>query len=340
MITRFVLILFISVFLCLVAHSSDLKKGNSKIKIVFYNVENLFYIIDDTLKSDNEFLPNSYKKWNEERFTRKLNNIYKVIVAIGQWNAPEIIGLCEIENYYVLNSLISNTPLLKYNYSIIHYDSPDKRGIDVALLYLKNSFIPVYSEPVRINFPENSSKTRDILYVKGIINVKDTIHLFVNHWPSRWGGQSKTENKRIYVAKVLKSKTDSILNIDKNSNIIIMGDFNDEASDKSISEYLVNEGSALVSLNMTSANNNIGTLKYRGIWSVFDQFVVSGGLLNNNNTVSVLKDRVYIFSPDFLLVEDDKYTGVLPFRTYAGPKYLGGFSDHLPIVMEINLIKD
>ncbi len=337
---KYTLIFFIVIFLSiLLSFSLKSEKNTSKIKIVFYNVENLFDTFDDTLKNDNEFLPNSIKKWTIDRYNNKINNIYKVIVAIGGWEPPAIIGLCEIENKYVLNSLVNNTPLNKYDYDIIHYESPDNRGIDVGCIYLKNAFKPIYSYPVEINFPGSPrSKTRDILYIKGILNKIDTLHLFINHWPSRMGGQGKTEKKRIYVAEVLKSKTDSIFSINPKSNIVIMGDFNDEKDDKSIAEFLIGgDSKQLIPMIGNSDDKNSGTIKYKGSWSIFDQIIISENILNKQNPIQCNINDAVIFKPDFLLHEDDKHTGYEPFRTYSGSKYFGGFSDHLPVVLELTI---
>ncbi len=172
-------------------------------KIMFYNVENLFDTYDDSLINDEEFLPEGDRFWNNHKYYSKLNNIYKVIVAVGGWQPPAIIGLCEIENRTVLNDLVNNTPLVKFEYQIIHKESPDRRGIDVGLLYRKELFQPISYEAIPINFPNNpESKTRDILYVKGIAEKSDTLNIFINHWPSRWGGQLESEDRRLFVASV------------------------------------------------------------------------------------------------------------------------------------------
>ena len=196
---------------------------------MFYNVENLFDVFNDSLTNDDEFTPEGERHWNNYKFYKKLNNLSKVIIGIGEWNPPSVIGFCEIENRFVLNKLIYETPLKNFDYKIIHSDSPDRRGIDVAFLYRQSKFEPFLLLPVPIHFPDNpESKTRDILYVKGILNKTDTIHFFVNHWPSRYGGYEDSKPRRMCVASVLRSKVDSILSVNHHPNIIIMGDFNDE----------------------------------------------------------------------------------------------------------------
>lgn len=332
---RLLFFIYLPVLIC--SSQPFFEKDNHRIRVLFYNTENLFDIYDDSTKSDNEFLPFSYKKWTAERFETKINNIYKVIVAAGEGIPPEIIGLCEVENQYVLNKLVHSTPLKKYEYSVIHYDSPDIRGIDVAFLYQKRAFRPVISKPINIKLANQPGfKTRDILYVKGIINKTDTLHVFVNHWPSRRGGQAKSEEKRIAAAKTLKYHTDSILIINNLANVVIMGDFNDEADDISISEYLIcNRPGKIIPLIPLKTKEVKGTHKYRGKWTVLDQFFVSSHLLDSTSILYKKDTNYIIFDSGFLLIEDEKYTGLKPFSTYSGSKYTGGFSDHLPIIFDL-----
>ncbi len=318
-------------------------------KVLFYNVENLFDTQDDSLKNDEEFLPEGDRFWNNNKYYTKLNNIYKVIVAVGQWNPPAVIGLCEIENRKVLNDLVYNTPLNKYEYQIIHKESPDRRGIDVGLLYRKELFNPIAQEFISIHFPDKpENKTRDILYVKGVANQTDTLHVFINHWPSRWGGQLESEHRRIFVASVLKAKTDSIFKTKPESNIIITGDFNDYPDNKSIYSTLnaSNDFDTIDIQNLynlsssLSKSTNIGTHKYQGEWGILDQFIVSGNLLNNQNKVFTTLDDINIFNADFLLEPDEGYFGYKPKRTFIGYKYNGGFSDHLPTYLILHFNKN
>jgi len=317
-------------------------------KVMFYNVENLFDTYDDTLIKDEEFLPEGDRFWSKYKYYQKINNIYKVIIALGEWSPPAIVALSEIENKKVLTDLVNNTPLVKYEYKIIHYNSPDRRGIDVAFLYREDLFEPISSKAIPIHFPKNpDSKTRDILHVKGIANQSDTLHVFVNHWPSRWGGQLESEERRLFVASVLKQKVDSLFNKDTESNIIITGDFNDYPNNKSISQILeakqeFNEVNSTYLYNLSDylfKDKNIGSHKYQGAWGVLDQFIVSGNLLMKNNSISTSVDDIYIFNADFLLEPDEGYYGFKPYRTFIGYKYQGGFSDHLPIYLILNFTK-
>ncbi len=315
---------------------------------MFYNVENLFDTFDDSLKNDEEFLPEGDRFWNNYKYYSKLNNIYKVIIAIGGWNPPAIIGLCEIENRKVVKDLVNNTPLVKFEYQIIHKESPDRRGIDVGLIYRKELFQPLYYEAIPVNFPDNpESKTRDILYVKGIAKNSDTLNVFINHWPSRWGGQLESEDRRLFVASVLKAKVDSIFKLNPQSNIIITGDFNDYPDNKSINKVLnasqdydqITDNQLYNLSSFLYKSKNIGTYKYQGDWDVLDQFIVSGNILDKKNKIFTSLDDVYIFNADFLLEPDEGYFGYKPNRTFIGYKYNGGYSDHLPTYLILNFNK-
>ncbi|MCK5169050.1 MAG: hypothetical protein KAQ75_04145, partial [Bacteroidales bacterium] len=314
----------------------------------FYNVENLFDTFDDSLKNDEEFLPEGDRFWNNYKYYSKLNNIYKVIIAIGGWNPPAIIGLCEIENRKVVKDLVNNTPLVKFEYQIILKESPDRRGIDVGLIYRKELFQPLYYEAIPVNFPDNpESKTRDILYVKGIAKNSDTLNVFINHWPSRWGGQLESEDRRLFVASVLKAKVDSIFKLNPQSNIIITGDFNDYPDNKSINKVLnasqdydqITDNQLYNLSSFLYKSKNIGTYKYQGDWDVLDQFIVSGNILDKKNKIFTSLDDVYIFNADFLLEPDEGYFGYKPNRTFIGYKYNGGYSDHLPTYLILNFNK-
>jgi hypothetical protein len=315
-----------------------------KSRIAFYNVENLFDIFNDSLTNDDEFTPEGERHWNNKKFYQKLNNIYKVILGIGEWNPPAAIGLCEIENRFVLNKLVYETPLKNSGYKIIHFDSPDRRGIDVAFLYRPALFSPLRSYPIRINLHDDTAfKTRDILYIKGILGEADTVHFFVNHWPSRYGGYEDSKPKRMFVASVLRNKVDSLQKADGDPNIIIMGDFNDEPSDESIQSVLraktnskeLNNSDLFDMMVVLQKKADMGTNKYREDWSVIDQFIVSGNLLLEGNKLIVSPEGAQVYAPDFLLEDDRVHFGKQPFRTYEGFSYHGGFSDHLAIFLDL-----
>lgn len=312
--------------------SGQKNEFSDSLKIMFYNAENLFDIYNDSLTTDGEFTPLGSKKWTAERFENKINNIYKSIIATGGWYPPAIIGFCEIENFYVLNELVYNTPFSKFQYNIIHKNSPDKRGIDVALIYNTKFVKLIDTAFLKISFPENpNSLTRDILYARLVLKNNDTLHVFVNHWPSRRGGITNSESKRMFVSKTLKNKVDSILKINYNSNIIITGDFNDTPLDKSL-RLLINNRQ-LINLATEYAEKGRGTYKYRESWFMFDQVIISKNLLNKNSTIQC--NKMFIAGHEFLLEEDKTYVGLKPKKTYSGKIYTGGTSDHLPVFINL-----
>lgn len=322
--------------------SSELSRGD--VRLMFYNCENLFDTDDDPLKRDEEFLPDGDRNWSKYRYWKKLSNIYKVIIAVGGWDAPEIVGLCEIENLKVLRDLVNNTPLSRIGYEIVHYESPDKRGIDVALFYRPDKVELLYSKAIPINFPnEPNHKTRDILQVKILTKNEDTLHVFINHWPSKWGGQLETEPSRIFVASILRESVDSIFSMNKNANIVITGDFNDEPEDKSLKHHLnaklvydKYEPGELYNLSYyLEHEKQLGSHKYRSEWGILDQMIISGSLLNKNSKLKTTIDNTSIFNAEFLLEKDESYLGKKPFRTYTGFKFNDGFSDHLPVYIDL-----
>ncbi len=329
------------IHLCLFGHFQASGQEAGEITFMFYNVENLFDIKDDPFTADEEFTPEGDKRWTRDRYYGKIDRIGRVITAVGGWSMPAIVGLCEIENASVLYDLAGHRLLKKYDYHVIHKESPDQRGIDVALMYRPDVFSPIASSWVRIDFEMDSSmRTRDILYSKGSVFGKDTLHVLINHWPSRWGGVQASQPKRIEVARHLKTLTDSLLLADPAVNIIIAGDFNDTPADSSISVILgavppeEDNASALINLSV----NFSGTLKYRSDWEVYDQIIVSASALELEHSGLVIRDAD-VFSEGFLLDDDEKYLGRKPFRTYSGPQYLGGFSDHLPVFLRFGPVR-
>ncbi len=316
----------------------------SDYRILFYNVENLFDTKDDSLKNDAEFLPQGKKYWTWKKYQDKCSKIAKVIMAVGGWEVPEVVGLCEIENRKTLNGILYSTPLKKANYQVIHRESPDHRGIDVALFYQADRFFPIDTAFLTLTYPNRThSSTREILYVKGSTHTDDTLHLFVNHWPSRWGGQLESEHKRIAAATLLRNQVDSIFKQHSKAKIIIMGDFNDYPDNKSLKQtlnaYHPNENfknDKLYNLaSILSETQTIASHKYQGVWGMLDQFIVSGALINTNGILQVKPENMFIFAPNYLLEKDNSHKGIRPYRTYIGYKYHGGFSDHLPVYLDL-----
>jgi predicted extracellular nuclease len=324
----------------------DLQRERNSVRVCFYNLENFFDYLDNPAKEgDDAFTPEGMNHWTKTRFEKKANNIAKVFIALGQWELPEIIGICEIENENVIKHLLYNTPLSAGKYKYVYYESRDTRGINLALLYRPDKFRVIDSYPISLTSDSDTSyKTRDILYVQGMLafDCKDTLHLFVNHWPSRFGGYAVTMERRNHAASTLRLKVDSLLNMNPNVRILIMGDFNDYPEDKSINVYLrassdlknYREGELINMMYPYFSKNNVGTHKYQQYWGILDQIIVSHALYHLSSGLRI-KTAGQIFSPDFLLEEDNVHLGIKPFRTYLWIKYSGGFSDHLPVYIDL-----
>ena len=315
---------------------------DQKYKIVsigFYNLENLFDTEDDPYIDDSEFLPDGTRAWTEERYKEKLANMAYAISQIGIEDAKgglSVLGLSEIENRKVLEDLVKEPAIASRNYRIVHYDSPDPRGVDVALLYNPSHFKYLESRPIPMyeNKELSSRKVRDILYVKGMLET-DTIHIMVNHWPSRGGGEELTAPLRNHGAKHNRKMYDELKKIDPNVKFISMGDLNDDPINESITAHLRAKSSPKKLNNGDLFNpfhefymRGLGSNAYRDAWSLFDQIIISEGLVNKNNPgFHYLKANV--FNKKFLIQESGQYKNY-PFRTFSGESYQGGYSDHFP----------
>lgn len=304
--------------------------------IAFYNTENLFDVFADDKTNDNDFTPKSAKRWTKERYLKKIYKLGSVISKIGVSTSerpPAIIGLAEVENKKVLDDLINSKDLEMFDYGIVHYDSMDERGIDVALLYDKNIFEVESSEPFPVLIEESIGVrdfTRDILLVTGYLSGAK-IHFIVNHWPSRHEGKDETSFKRIIAAEKVTEIISGLLSRDPNSQIIIMGDFNDNPNSPSILKLkgdntLHNAMESVWAYNRGSANHNFA-------WTQFDQIFLTQNFLypTGQNFELYAAD---IFDEKFLTQYDGKFKGQ-PYRTYVGKKYKGGFSDHFPVYIQL-----
>lgn len=311
-----------------------LKKAKDE-TIVFYNVENLFDTIDDPTIQDEDFLPTSKMKWNTLRYTTKLEHTAYALTS-GLTKNPMLIGLVEIENESVLVDLIKTGSLAKTNYGIAHKNSPDQRGIDCALLYDKTLFQVMEMKTLSVKIDSIPDfKTRDILYVKGKMKGGKVLHVLVNHWPSRRGGEAESEIRRIQAANVARKQVDEILAADPKANILLMGDFNDHPDNKSILDVLKakplsDTGADLYNLLADDQAAGKGTHNYKGEWGVLDQFIVSQALLKGTNKVQ-LKTGDAVIVMDEKLLFTNKDGSKKPSSTYGGTNYFGGYSDHLPI---------
>lgn len=313
-------------------------KEMKNFKIVSYNVENYFDVVDDSLTSDEEYLPDGIRAWNYSKYSTKQGNIAKVLAAIGGWEAPAIVALCEIESEKAMRDLTLYSPLKGLGYKYIHHESPDARGVDVALMYQPHQFKPFHDEILRIP----SFKTRDMLYVAGKTPNGDTLHVFVCHFPSRLGGELESEDRRVTVAEKLRTKVYSLFQTFGRPNIVIMGDFNDYPTNSSLVEVLKAVAPAkdilpdnLYNLASILQEKGKGSHKFQGEWGMLDQMIVSGNLLNPLNSLNTTTSDMHVFEADFLLENDDAFLGKKPRRTYNGMAYQGGFADHLPVILDL-----
>lgn len=307
--------------------------------IVFYNVENLFDTIDQPNVLDEDFLPNGKLQWNSQRYSVKLERIVEAVTM----NLPEnplMIGLVEIENSSVLTDLTKTGRLAQTTYRLAHKDSPDARGIDCALLYDEDRFKPLVIANLAVTIDSLPDfKTRDVLYVKGELYGKKLVHVFVNHWPSRRGGEKESAIKRIRAAQVAREKIDVILKENPKANIILMGDFNDHPNDVSIEQTLgakplTTKKAQLYNLMYDDQLAGKGTHSYQGKWGVLDQFVVSRTLYKGCKGIKLAKkDATIVYEEKLLFTQKDG--SKKPSTTYGGNNYYGGYSDHLPIQLQL-----
>ena len=286
----------------------------SSLRIVSYNVENLFDTQHDTLKNDSSFLPDGMHHWTYRRYQTKIDRIAQVLVNIGGWESIPLVGLCEVENARCLRHLCYR--MRCFNYRYVHYDSSDERGVDVALLYDSTRITILQNRAIPLMF--DNDRTRDILYVSALYEQRDTVHVMMCHLPSQLGGAANTDWKRQHAKQIIQTTIDSILMLQSNANIVVMGDMNTPPQD---------DLTGMTNLMLPIQKAGQGTHKYQGIWTCLDQFYVSQSIATKVTTA--------IFSPLWLLEEDTKYLDSKPHRTYIGFRYNDGYSDHLPIVLTI-----
>lgn len=343
---------FFTFFVFLLAISMMQAQSNKRylrLTVSFYNLENLFDTIRNFEIHDEEFTPGGLNKWDYKKYRHKLENMSDVIAQIGGMG-PTILGVSEIENRGVLEDLIAMPKLRDKGYGIVHFDSPDERGIDVGLLYMKNVFTPCESKAHTVFIPEDpEDKTRDVLQVSGFI-AGEKFHFMVGHWPSRSGGEAASMHKRMAAANVMRRVTDSLLTIDPKAHVVLMGDFNDDPVSPSVREGLMVKDSdkglkynELFTPMWRLYRAGIGSLAYRDVWNLFDIIVVNGNLLGKDYSSFKLytdlksKNSAFIFNKPFLLQKDGPYRGY-PLRTIVGGEYHGGYSDHFPVY--IYLVKE
>ncbi len=312
--------------------------------IGFYNLENLFDTLDTPDTNDADFLPGGRLIWNTEKYVSKQHNMAKVISQLGTELSPDgvaMLGVAEIENRKVLEDLVAQPELKSRKYQIVHYDSPDERGVDVGLLYQPKYFVPLGSKavPVVLKDPKTGDKdfTRDILYVAGTFD-GEPVHVMVGHWPSRRGGEAGSAWMRAAAAQVCKNLADSLKKVDPNAKIIVMGDLNDDPDNKSLTEVLKARRSTedlrsdeLYNPMYDQFKSGNGTLAYKDSWNLFDQIIVSKGFVNKKTGGWQLY-KAMVFRQPWLLQTEGAFRGY-PFRTFVGDIFINGYSDHLPVFL-------
>ena len=304
-------------------------------RVMFYNVENLFDTNDDPHTNDNQFLPNGAMRWTYNRYYNHLRKTAQVITAIGEWGTPALCGLCEVENDTVMTHLLTRTPLREQHYSYCITTGNDVRGINVALMYQRDKFRYLGHSSKRIPFSNTRRRSRDILHVWGEVINGERLDVFVCHFPSRSGGEKETEPNRLEAAKFLRSLCDSLYRINPASNILVMGDFNDTPSDKSIQIILKGSSAKYNLINLFGDPRKLnfhGTYHFQNEWSQLDQMMVSA---NWNKRLQEGSPR--IFAADFLLSKKNNRGEQSPLRVYTGRIYKGGYSDHLPVIADFIL---
>ena len=334
------------VLLVLLSVAFFAKAQQETIRVAFWNMENFFDPFEDSTRAYNAFTEDGMQHWTKSRFYRKRNNMYKAILAMSENRPLGIIGMCEVENEYVLGAIFDQTPLKKHNYRFVHYEGPDKRGIDPAIVYSLDHFQLVESKVFPYYNPEDTAyHSRDILYAKFIGKQNDTLHVFVNHWPSRYSGELETVGSRSCSAAILRAKVDSIcasMPEGYQAKIIMMGDLNDCPTDPSVYDVLraryPSEREEGCFINLFGKKDGLGfegTLKHQADWQIFDQIIVTEGVMDDREGLHYQEGSARIFHADFMLEDDEVYHGKKLFRTYIGPRYFGGFSDHLPVYIDL-----
>lgn len=295
--------------------------------LVELNCENMFDYTHDDGKNDTEYLPEATRHWTKKRYWHKLNNIAQELLSCSTDDGciPDLIALCEVENDTVMRDLTKRSLLRNAGYEYLMTSSPDVRGIDVALLYSPYSFAPIRSYSVRVEPIEGMRATRDILYVCGETVSGDTLHVFVVHQPSRFGGEKYSRPFRRVVADRVCASVDSIRTLSPDAKVLIAGDFNDGAHSPSLQQYYQH---GLINLTRDACGENgvMGTYRYQGEWESIDHILGSAYIFNK-------VDTAYVHTPLFLLEEDARYSGYRPRRTYNGVRYQRGYSDHLPLIV-------
>lgn len=308
--------------LCAVAQQPD------TLIIMSYNVENLFHPDNDTLKNDDAFTPDGEYHWTKRRARKKSKRIARAIVSANGWSRPHIVGLCEVEGPAAVDMLLNRSGLHRY-YKPLCFPTPDRRGIATAIIYDESMVDLIDARPINVSSAEHKMLTRDILHARmGFAG--DTVHVFMNHWPSKFGGATESEWRRNHVAQVLRNVCDSIIDASPDAKIVILGDLNDNTDAHAVKNILCGAADSSERLiNLTDDDKRNQSYKYRGIWRSIDHVVVSEALCRTQ------RPKFTVCALPFLLEDDDRYSGKKPFRTYIGQTFNEGYSDHLPVMVKI-----
>ena len=340
--------IFVLLVVCNLGFSQD---ENDTLYLSFWNLQNLFDTIDDPQIKDEEFLPNSEIEWTDDRLDKKMYNIARIIRMMNNESGPDILGVCEVENQDVFERMVDKY-LSDLNYEVAYIESPDNRGIDNGLIFKSEKFslLNIQADTVHLS---DGWPTRLIFGVNLLTKENEQITVFVNHWPSRSGGQTESEPKRISAAETLRNAVDRIFSIDEDANIFIIGDFNDEPVNISILEYLrahpivcdslpseieTESTGELYNLSYQTFESGQGSYKYREDWNMLDQIIVSGPIISGKS-INYLCNTFEVFKPNIMVTQSGQYEGT-PFPTYGGKRYLGGYSDHFPVISKFKIIKD
>ena len=327
---------------------SNRAQTDDTLYIAFWNLQNLFDTIDDSNKDDESFLPDGEMEWTEDRLDKKMYNLSRVIRTMNNGVGPDLLGICEVENQAVLETMISKY-LPDLDYKCAYIESPDNRGIDNGLIFKADKFRLLNIQADTVHLSDNWP-TRLIFGANILTSNNEKITVFVNHWPSRRGGQLESEPNRIEAAKTLRKAVDRIFIVEPESKIFIIGDFNDDPINKSVletlaahpikcdslsAEFEVESDGELFNLSYESFESGQGSYKYKDTWNMLDQIIVSGSLITGEE-INFICNSFEIYKPNFIITKSGDYKGT-PFPTYGGRRYLGGYSDHFPVIAKFKL---
>ncbi|UCH65953.1 MAG: hypothetical protein JSW63_02120 [Ignavibacterium sp.] len=340
---------FLIIIIAAIINIPSIAQNHDTLYVAFWNLENLFDTRDDTEKNDAQFLPDGDKEWTEERLDIKMYNLARVIRSMNNYYGADILGVCEVEHQSVLAELTTKF-LADINYKIAYLESPDDRGIDNGLIYNADKFYLLSIRGDTVNLAENEL-TRLILKVKLQTRWNDTLSVYVNHWPSRRDGREKTEPKRISAANTVRKSVDEEFSTNPNAKIIVIGDFNDEPSNISMINSLkalalscdslvgisTVAGSELYNISYSAYNDSIGTYLYRGDWNMLDQIILSSDLITSSS-LNYICNSFEVYKPHYIVTRSGRYKGAA-YPTYGGRRYLGGYSDHFPVIAKFLITK-